>query len=775
MDKPKRSKRSFRQLQARVTELEQALDEMQQKLAAEGDPAIQQQLADLTTQNEVLNNRDRMLDTTAMAVNALLTINDFERSIDTALQILGEGLQIDRVSVLQNFPPPADSSFPYWQVMYEWNSPGTISQFSDPNATQGSYEQIQAFYATLQQGQILSYLVEDTLEPFRSYQMAIGVKSTQIVPIVVEGQWWGVLALDDCHEAKQRSLAEISLLKIAAACVGSAIDRQARTEELRQSEALYRSLFEISTEGIYRWQLDRPVALSLSVDEQVNHIYRHAYFVQANDAFAPMYGLEKGEDVVGLRIADTHPDKIEHTLDFIRAVVESNYRMSSAESAEVDANGQQRYFLNSIIGFRDRGYVTGGWGTQIDITELRTTQQALLQNERERAAELSKINAALRRCANHLTTTTSLQSFPIAVLKEAIAASGAVTAGSFVYSPSAHTLQMIGLVLQGEVIEIATDPRVEIWRLPIPADITNAWQMVAETQIFFSDIDNPHPEFWPFSIPWHRQFGHKEAATIPLSIGDNLVGILGLCFTTAQAQTKSELELFYTLGQHAALALRLTQLSEEAQQATLLAERNRMARELHDTLAQTFTGVIMQLEAAQELLADTPAPVCQHLAHAGLLARQGLNEARRSVWSLRPDALETDDLHTALLRLVQQMTDNTTIVTEVLVDGTPIALPEEVEAHLLRIGQEALTNILKHTQAQHIQLTLQFDSDSIALHVVDNGRGFDIDLPRSGFGLTSMQQRTHQIGGVFALASQIGQGTTITVKIPVSQLLWRTK
>jgi PAS domain S-box-containing protein len=176
-------------------------------------------------------------------------------------------------------------------------------------------------------------------------------------------------------------------------------------KELRQSEALYRSLFEISTEGIYRWQLDRPVALSLSVDEQVNHIYQHAYFVQANDAFAPMYGLEKAADLVGLRIAATHPGKIEHTLDFIRAAVESNYRMSSAETAEVDANGQQRYFLNSIIGFINRGYVTGGWGTQIDITELRTTQQALLQNERERAAELSKMNAVLRRSVNHLTTT----------------------------------------------------------------------------------------------------------------------------------------------------------------------------------------------------------------------------------------------------------------------------------------------------------------------------------------------------------------------------------
>jgi PAS domain S-box-containing protein len=542
-----------------------------------------------------------------------------------------------------------------------------------------------------------------------------------------------------------------------------------QANELRRSEALYRSLFEISTEGIYRWQLDRPVSLSLSVDEQVDRIYQHAYFVQANDAFAPMYGLEKAEDVVGLRIAATQSDKIEHTLTFIRAVVESNYRMSSAESAEVDANGRQRYFLNSIIGFVDRGYVTGGWGTQIDITELRTTQQALLQNERERAAELSKMNAVLRRSVNHLTTTASLQSFPVAVLQEAIAASGAVTAAAFVYSPSAHTLQMIDLVLHGEVIEIATDPRAEIWRLPIPADLTNAWQMFTEERIFYSDSDNPPPEFWPFAIPWHRQFGHKEVATIPLSIGENLLGFLGLCFTTAQKQTKSELELFYTLGQHAALSIRLTQLSEEAQQSTLLAERNRMARELHDTLAQTFTGVIMQLEAAQAMLADTPAPIHKHLAHAGLLARQGLNEARRSVWSLRPEALQTDDLQTALLRLVQQMTDHTTIATEVLVDGTPIFLPEQVEAHLLRIGQEALTNILKHTQAQRIQLTLQFRSDSIALHIADNGGGFDIDLPRQGFGITSMQQRTQQIGGAFALASHIGQGTTIKVKIPVSQ------
>jgi signal transduction histidine kinase len=234
-----------------------------------------------------------------------------------------------------------------------------------------------------------------------------------------------------------------------------------------------------------------------------------------------------------------------------------------------------------------------------------------------------------------------------------------------------------------------------------------------------------------------------------------------------------DLELTQALAHQATLAIQLLRMAEaaktEAQQTTLLEERNRMARELHDTLAQTFTGVIVQLEAAQEMIAPTTAPVQKHLAHAGLLARQGLQEARRSVWSLRPEALESNNLQTALLRLVQQMTEHTAIATEVVVDGTPIALPEEIESHLLRIGQESLTNALKHTKAQHIQLLLQFTPTSIALRIMDDGQGFDPQQPRRGFGITCMQQRTQQIGGEFTLTSQIGQGTAIDVRIPVVQ------
>jgi transcriptional regulator with GAF, ATPase, and Fis domain len=132
------------------------------------------------------------------------------------------------VALIEHFESPAD---PYlcWQVLYEWTSPGTISQLSHPDLASGNYEGID-IDALMESGQAISTLVAEMSEPFRSVQASLGVKALHAIPVTIEGLLWGAICFDDCREAKQRSAAEISLLKIAAACVGSAIDRQARSE-----------------------------------------------------------------------------------------------------------------------------------------------------------------------------------------------------------------------------------------------------------------------------------------------------------------------------------------------------------------------------------------------------------------------------------------------------------------------------------------------------------------------------------------------------------------
>ena len=212
-------------MQTDITDLKQT---QQALLQQERDRAQQ-----LEHYNAELQQRDRILEAVTIATNTLLTVEDFQASVNTALQILGEALDTDRINTIENV---VVDSVPSWRIGYEWDSPATVPQYSDPDAAQGSWAEVQWLYDLLQQGQSISYLIEETPEPFRSYQIAIGVKSTHLVPIYVEEQWWGVLGLDDCREAKRRSAAELAALKVAADCIGSAIQRQRTQQALLAAE-----------------------------------------------------------------------------------------------------------------------------------------------------------------------------------------------------------------------------------------------------------------------------------------------------------------------------------------------------------------------------------------------------------------------------------------------------------------------------------------------------------------------------------------------------------
>jgi signal transduction histidine kinase len=179
---------------------------------------------------------------------------------------------------------------------------------------------------------------------------------------------------------------------------------------------------------------------------------------------------------------------------------------------------------------------------------------------------------------------------------------------------------------------------------------------------------------------------------------------------------------------------------------------------------------VVQLEAAEEALAETPVEARTHMTRARQLARDSLAEARRSVRALRPQALTDSDLPTALPLLVEQVTAQTPLKAQVQVHGTPAPLPPEVENALLRISQEALTNTMKHAQARTVQFALTFDAAAVRLRVTDDGRGFDPRLvaTREGFGLVSMRERAERIGGRFTLTSQPPYGTTVRVVVPIA-------
>ncbi|MEI2582596.1 PAS domain S-box protein, partial [Scytonema sp. PRP1] len=206
-------------------------------------------------------------------------------------------------------------------------------------------------------------------------------------------------------------------------------------------------------------------------------------------------------------------------------------------------------------------------------------------------------------------------------------------------------------------------------------------------------------------------------------------------------------------------------LQKQAEAASILEERNRMAREIHDTLAQAFTGILIQVDAATQVLTDDVEATQAHLDTIEELARTGLSEARRSVTALRPQLLEEGDLSSALERLVNQMRVATNTALIYSVQGIAYSLPVEVENNLLRIGQEALTNAIKYANANEIRIELVYDDAQCRLQVKDDGQGFGVvGVPMSGgFGLLGMSERAERIGAQLAIESQPGQGTEIIV------------
>jgi PAS domain S-box-containing protein len=206
-------------------------------------------------------------------------------------------------------------------------------------------------------------------------------------------------------------------------------------------------------------------------------------------------------------------------------------------------------------------------------------------------------------------------------------------------------------------------------------------------------------------------------------------------------------------------------LQKQAEATSILEERNRMAREIHDTLAQAFTGILIQVDAATQVLTDDVEATQAHLDTIEELARTGLSEARRSVTALRPQLLEEGDLSSALERLVNQMRVATNTDLIYSIQGVAYSLPAEVENNLLRIGQEALTNAIKYANANEIRIELVYDNAECRLQVKDDGQGFGVvGVPMSGgFGLLGMSERAERIGAQLAIESQPGQGTEIIV------------
>ncbi|WP_181771436.1 sensor histidine kinase [Amycolatopsis pittospori] len=231
-----------------------------------------------------------------------------------------------------------------------------------------------------------------------------------------------------------------------------------------------------------------------------------------------------------------------------------------------------------------------------------------------------------------------------------------------------------------------------------------------------------------------------------------------------KANVKLEAALEENAGLHA-------QLLVQAREAGVLDERQRMAREIHDTLAQGLAGILTQLQAAEQTL-DEPPVLHRHVTNAMNLARESLTEARRTVHAVQPEALAEGRLQDAIGEVTRRWAGVHHIEAVLTTTGDPRPMHADVEVTLLRAAQEALANVAKHANARRVGLTLSYMEDLVTLDVRDDGVGFEPKAKRAngsadgGFGLAGMRQRVRRLAGRLAIESEPGGGTAISVSVP---------
>ncbi|HZR34949.1 MAG TPA: PAS domain-containing protein [Nevskia sp.] len=426
-------------------------------------------------------------------------------------------------------------------------------------------------------------------------------------------------------------------------------------------------------------------------------------------------------------------------------------------------DGEYRWFLLVWVPLLDAsGSVVAWFGSNTDIEERQRTEQMLRASAHVARRQVEILKSSLDALSREADPTRLAGHILGSIIRQFGAHSGSVWARD----SGTDTVALQFAFEDGHVVH-RDDPRFAGLDPRLPMENAWPWPEVFRngTASVIEDIrDVP-------SFPLRDRLVPMGIVTVlfaPMAVMGHLEGAVALRFTTRRSFSSEEVELAVAFASQLMLAIQLTRLSQESRESAVLAERNRIARDIHDTLAQGFTGVIVQLEAAEDAkLRELGDEADQHIRRAIDLARDSLKEARRSVGALRPTALETGTLCNALPAMLERMVAGTGLELTFAIEGTPFVLPSDWESDLLRIGQEVLTNVLRHARANRFQVLLAFACDSVRLELGDDGIGFDPAARRDGFGLRGMQERASNMGGALTITSRPGDGTRIAIAVPL--------
>ena len=428
-------------------------------------------------------------------------------------------------------------------------------------------------------------------------------------------------------------------------------------------------------------------------------------------------------------------------------------------------------------------------GAIMDVTEQKKAEEALRASEHLARGQLE----ALTNTLTALSKESEPEKFLESVLGMIGRQLGGHSLGVWQINESTGRAQLIADYEDDRLhfatqAEIDVSPQLDLGMQyhPIWAEFfrTGAHCLIADidsdsVRVRFADVADEQFQDWSSDVvantsPYlmaktlYESKGIVATLVVPTFAAGKVTGLVSIRFQHKRAFHTEEIELARALSHQAMLAIQLVRLSRESRQAAVVAERNRLARDIHDTLAQSLTGVIVQLEAAEDAQAlGLDEDGARHLERAGELAREGLREARRSVHALRPMVLAEKNLCAAVSEMIAKMTVGTNLCAEFMAQGAPPPLPQEWEENLLRLGQEVLTNTLRHAHASHFKVLFVFDPQTLRLELRDDGCGFDPAKRYDGFGLVGIKERVESMGGELTVQSAPENGTAIFVVLPL--------
>ncbi|MEO1005890.1 MAG: GAF domain-containing protein, partial [Cyanobacteria bacterium J06638_38] len=789
----------------------------------------------------ISEERDRILKITTDVAQVLLNDESLDRAIASALKIMGVGINSDRVAVMEHHRDATGVSLGYVEMLYEWYSAEAIAQLHHPNLHRVSYEGLEDWYQWFVKGEAVGGIVEEFPEPVRSGQREIGVKSTYAVPIMVDGQYWGLVALDDCKTAMQRSETEIALLKTTAVCIGSAI-KQDRVR--RQQEQIERNILleqqkatQLAEHNRVLEKRDRLLAATSSAaniistaedfDLGINRALKIIGEAIDTDRVAVIENWQNPSQLSiphwrmlyewnsACAISQTlHPEVsqgswegIEEWHKLLSKGQSIRYRLE--EMPEPFRSGQAKLGVKvlyevpifvegkywGVTGFDDCREVTRRSEAELSILktaaaciggaiEKERSREAHERAIREKAEQLEASNRVLSlrdkwleataNAANELLLIDELDKGIDAALKilgeslncglEENRFAGRVSVWRYIEDPTREPYEFVKVCYEWsspDVVPQITHPELN----EISAAGLEEWFAALKAGDWIGGVIEELKE--PFKNS-QLKLGVKATYAVPIYVNNVYWGAIGIDFCHEPRRlSEPEIAVFKTTASCLGSAIYRQQIQQEKEQAELaiLDERNRMAREIHDTLAQAFTGISLQLEAAKGSLIKSPNEAQERLNLAKTLAKEGITEARRSVRALRPEALEAG-LAIALRQLIEKMISGTDIKAQVIVEGKIRPLTPEIEVDLFRITQEAVTNSLRHAKASEIAIGLIYETDSVHLQIKDNGVGFAPEVTiGEGFGLIGIKERCDRLNCNLVLNSASDRGTEITVTL----------